>query len=75
MEIMYTEETLYVNLLDSIDALLVSKLQSRVFKIIDDYDVSNIVVNILNDSKYDISLLDKFIKNYQQKYEGIVKIN
>ena len=72
---MYTEQTLYVNLFDNIDNVLVGKLQNRVFKIIDDYDISNIVVNILTDSNYDISLLDKFINNYQSKYEGVVKIN
>ena len=43
MEIVYTEETLYVNIFDEINELLVSKIQNRVFRIIDDYDIDNIV--------------------------------
>lgn len=75
MEIVYTEETLYVNIFDEINELLVSKIQNRVFKIIDDYDIDNIVLNIMNDKKYKTDAFDKFINNYRSKYNGKVKIN
>lgn len=75
MEIIYTDETLYVNIFDEINELLVNKLQNRVFKIIDDYDIDKIVLNILNDFKYQDNIFDKFISNYKLKYQGQVNIN
>ena len=35
---------------DDVDDLLVSKLKSRVFSILDDYDIRNIVLNIISDN-------------------------
>ena len=46
MNIFYSNNTLYVNFSDNIDELSISKLRSRVFNILNDYDIENIVLNI-----------------------------
>ena len=61
--------TLYVNFEDYIDDISVDKLKSRVFNILDDYDINNIVLNIISNNK-DNYLIDEFIKEYHKKYNG-----
>lgn len=74
MEIVYKDETLFVDVLDNIDNILIKKLENRVFRIIDDYDIDNIVVNILSDKEYDKDLLQIFLNSYHEKYKGKLKI-
>ena len=69
MNIYYMNNTLYVNLNDYIDDICVDKLKSRVFGILDDYDIENIVLNIIANNK-DNYLIDDFIKEYHRKYNG-----
>ena len=69
MNIYYTDNTLFVNLLDYIDDSNISKLRKRVFGILDDYDIENIVLNIISDNKNN-SLIDEFIREYNKKYHG-----
>ena len=61
--------TLYVNLNDYIDDIIINQLKSRVFNILDDYDIKNIVLNIITNNK-DNYLIDEFIKEYHNKYNG-----
>ena len=69
MNIYYMDNTLYVNLNDYIDDINVNTLKSRVFNILDDYDIENIVLNIITNNK-DNYLIDEFIKEYHKKYNG-----
>ena len=61
--------TLYVNLNDYIDDIIIDKLKNRVFNILDDYDIQNIVLNIISNNK-DNYLIDEFINEYHKKYNG-----
>lgn len=69
MNIYYADNTLYVNFNDYIDNTSILRLKSRIFNILDDYDINNIVLNIISDNK-DNTLLDEFIKEYHKKYNG-----
>ena len=73
MNIYYTNNTLYVNLNERIDDFNISMLKKRVFNILDDYDIENIVLNIVTDNKNNI-LLDDFINDYNKKYHGNILI-
>ena len=73
MNIFYTDNTLFVNLNDLINLDNVSKLKTRVFKILDDYDIENIVLNIITNEKNNI-LIDEFIKEYSKKYHGNILV-
>ena len=69
MNIYYMNNTLYVNLDYYMDDINVNTLKSRVFNILDDYDIENIVLNIISSNK-DNYLIDEFIKEYHKKYHG-----
>ena len=73
MNIYYTNNTLFVNLKDDVNDLSVSKLKSKVFNILDDYDIENIVLNIISNNKNDL-LIDNFIREYNQRYHGNILI-
>ena len=69
MNIYYTDNTLFINLNEYIDDISVNKLKSKVFGILDDYDIENIVLNIISDNKNNY-LIDDFIREYHKKYNG-----
>jgi len=69
MNIYYMNNTLYVNLNDYLDDMNANTLKSRVFGILDDYDIENIVLNIISNNK-DNYLIDDFIKEYHKRYNG-----
>ena len=73
MNIYYTDNTLYVNLNEYIDDMNLNILKSRVFNILDDYDIENIVLNIITNNKNNY-LIDDFIKEYRKKYNGNILI-
>lgn len=69
MNIFYTEDTLYINLEDQIDNLTLDRLKKRVFGILDDYNIDNIVLNIITSNSNNF-LLDDFVREYHNKYSG-----
>ena len=70
MELFYKDNTLYVNIEDRINFTLISKLQKKLYRIIDTYHISNIEISILNDSHYDRTLIQDLINDYRYKYNG-----
>ena len=73
MEIYYKKDTLYVNVDEYLNNSSMSNIRKRVFSIIDDYDIENIVLNIIGNVE-DNELLDDFIREYKMKYDGNIKI-
>lgn len=69
MNIYYSDNTLYVNFKEEMDYISMDKLKKRVFSILDDYDIENIVLHIVGESK-DSLLLDEFLREYNSKYHG-----
>lgn len=70
MEMIYTNNTLYINIEDRINFTLIKNLQRRMYRIIDSYHIKNIEINIINDTFYDMSLLQDLINDYKSKYSG-----
>ncbi|MBO4245942.1 MAG: hypothetical protein J5892_04350 [Bacilli bacterium] len=63
MEMFYKRDTLFVNINND------DHFKGKIFNVLDDYDIENIVINIigtLDDSKE----LDDFINEYHDKYSG-----
>ena len=73
MEIYYKKDTLYVNVDEYLNSSSMSNIRKRVFSIIDDYDIENIVLNIIGNVENN-ELLDDFIREYKMKYDGNIKI-
>lgn len=74
MEIIYTNNTLYVNIEDRINFSLINKLQKKIYRIIDLYHINNIEINILNNTYYDKTLINELIYDYKTKYNGILTV-
>lgn len=70
MKMIYINETLYVNIEERINFSMIKKLKSRLFNIIDSYAISNIELNILNNERYDTSLITELLDEYNRKYSG-----
>lgn len=70
MEMVYTNNTLYINIEERINFTLIKNLQKRLYRIIDSYHISNIEINITSDSYYDLSLINDFVNDYKAKYSG-----
>jgi hypothetical protein len=70
MELYYTNDTLYVNIEDRINFTLISRLQKKLYRIIDTYHINNIEISILNDHHYDKTLISELINDYRFKYNG-----
>lgn len=70
MEMIFTDNTLYINIEERINFSLINKLQTKLYRIIDSYNINNIEINILNESYYDKSLITDLIQDYKIKYNG-----
>ena len=70
MELIFSNNTLYINIEERINFTLISKLQKKLYRIIDTYHISNIEISILNDSHYDRTLIQDLINDYRYKYNG-----
>lgn len=72
MNIFYTDNTLYINMNQEINNESIINLRKKVFGILNDYDIDNIVLNVITD-KNNI-LLDEFIEEYHRKYNGNITL-
>ena len=70
MELIFSNNTLYINIEERINFTLISKLQKKLYRIIDTYHISNIEISILNDSHYYRTLIQDLINDYRYKYNG-----
>ncbi len=69
MNIFYTNETLYVNLVDTINTDILEILKKRIFRIINDYDIDNIIINVIGGDKKN-PLINEFVREYYNRYNG-----
>ena len=70
MELYYTNNTLYINIEERINFTIISKLQKKLYRILDTYHINNIEISILNDTYYDKTLIQDLINDYRYKYNG-----
>lgn len=57
MELYFTNNTLYINIEDRINFTLISRLQKKMYRIIETYHINNIEIIISDDTHYDQELL------------------
>lgn len=74
MNIFYMNNTLYIEINNEINDNYISSLRKRVFSILNDYNINNIVLNIITDDKNNI-LINDFINEYKSKYNGHIRLN
>ena len=73
MNIFYNDNTLFVNIYEELNSYNVNRLKLRVFKIVRDYDILNVVLSISNYKKNNY-LLKEFINEYESTFNGHIKV-
>ena len=74
MELIYNDDTLYINIEEEISFVLVKRLKSSINTIISAYHIPNIEINIINDVHYDKILLNDLLDEIHSKYHTRFKI-
>lgn len=72
-EMFYTSGSLYIFLKGDINKKTISSLKNRMFYIIDEYGIKNIIIDIKNVSKIDDCFYD-ILDTYDSKYSGNLKL-
>ena len=73
MNIFYNDNTLFVNIYEELNSYNVNRLKLRVFKIVTEYDIENVVLSI-NKCKKNSYLLKDFINEYETTFNGHIKV-
>ena len=72
MKFYYKNETLFVQVDTVLDEEFVNRLKRRVFHIIDDYEISHVVFELVSSVKENIPLLTPLEREYRQRYGGTI---
>lgn len=75
MDMIYKDDTLFVDMMGNVGIGEIIKLKNRLFSVLDQYGVNNVVINVKNVftlNKYQMNML---IKEYHRKYNGKLIIN
>ena len=73
-DIIYTKDTLIVNLSGRMSRKSIEKLKMRLYQIIKDYDIDNIVLNIRDITKFDNVVFNELLNDYYDNFSGEVKV-
>ena len=73
MNIFYSDNTLFVNIYEELNSYNVNRLKLRVFKIVREYDIENVVLSI-NNCKKNSYLLKDFINEYEVTFNSHIKV-
>lgn len=74
MNIFYTNDTLYINIEEAIDINTIDKLKKRLFRILEDYGINQVELNVGNSTIYDPTIFDNLLTESSQKYQAKIKI-
>lgn len=66
------DNKLFITIEERINFSFIRKLQNKLYRILKQYSIQNIELNILNNEHFDSSLLDDFINDYNSKFQGIM---
>jgi hypothetical protein len=72
MELYYRNDTLFVEVTNDLNVEVLGMLKRRIFRIIDDYGIDKIVINLCGSK--DEQKINEFKKDYYHKYKGYLII-
>lgn len=74
MNMIYENDTLYVDLEGDMDIREVSILKERLFSVLDQYDIYNVVLNTKNSIGLNKKKINLIKKEYKGRYNGNFKV-
>ena len=73
MNIFYSDNTLFINMDEDINEYSINRLKTRVFKIVRDYDIENVVLSTSGYKKSNY-LIKNFLEEYESTFNGHIKL-
>lgn len=73
MNIFYSDNTLFINMDEEINEYSINRLKTRVFKIVKDYDIENVVLSTSGYKKSNY-LIKNFLEEYESTFNGHIKL-
>ena len=73
MNIFYSDNTLFINMDEDINEYSINRLKTRVFKIVRDYDIENVVLSTSGYKKNNY-LIKNFLEEYESTFNGHIKL-
>jgi UTP:GlnB (protein PII) uridylyltransferase len=75
MDMIYKDDTLFVDLIGIVGIKEVDVMKERVFSILNQYEVDNVVINLKNAFKINKNMMNNFINEYHKNYKGNILID
>lgn len=75
MNMVYKDDTLYVDMVGSIGANEIRMLKSRLYSVLDQYEVDNVIINVKNTFSLNRNLFNSFVRDYHRNYNGHLTID
>lgn len=75
MNMIYKDDTLFVDLSGDVGAKEMLMMRERVFSILNQYDVDNVVINVKSVFKLNKNMMNSFVNEYKKNYKGNILID
>lgn len=75
MNMIYKDDTLYVDLSGDVGAKEMVMMKERVFSVLNQYDVDNVVINVKSVFKLNRNMMNSFVNEYKKNYKGNILID
>ncbi len=75
MNMIYKDDTLYVDLSGDVGAKEMIMMKERVFSVLNQYDVDNVVINVKSVFKLNRNMMNSFVNEYKKNYKGNILID
>ncbi len=75
MNMIYQDDTLYVDLSGELGAKEMNIMRERVFSVLNQYEVDNVVINAKGVFKLNRHMMNSFVNEYKRNYKGNILID
>ena len=70
MNMVYKDETLYVDIFGGEEIDNINHIKRQMFSVLNEYEMNNVVINIIGGSTYNKALINDLIYDYHKNYKG-----
>lgn len=75
MNMIYKNDTIYIDMIGNIDGDDMRQLKRRLFSVLDQYEVENVVINVKSVFNLNRNLMNSLVKEYHKNYRGSLTID
>ncbi len=75
MNMIYKNDTIYIDMIGNVDGDDMRQLKRRLFSVLDQYEVENVVINVKSVFNLNRNLMNSLVKEYHKNYKGSLTID